>query len=120
MNDNFSARIRKALDYRKMTAAELSRQTGFSRSILSQYINNKANPKQDKVYKIAKALNVNLTWLLGYPGTEMLPEEKNEEDEKVHKITSKDIFTADGKKITGQEILDLINERIRQNKNKHK
>lgn len=121
MDDNFSARIRKALDYRRMTAAELSRQTGFSRSILSQYINNKANPKQDKVYKIAKALNVNATWLLGYPDTEMLPEENNQEEkEEVHKITSKDIFTADGKKITGQEILDLINERIRQNKNKHK
>lgn len=51
----------------------------------------------------------------------MLPEENSQEnDEEIHKITSKDIFTADGKKITGQEILDLINERIKQNKNKHK
>lgn len=121
MNDNFSARIKKALDYRKMNAAELSRKTGLSRGMLSQYMNNQVKPKQDKVYLIAKALNVNATWLLGYPDTEMLPEEKNQEEkEEVHKITSKDIFTADGKKITGQEILDLINERIRQNKNKHK
>lgn len=120
MNDNFSARIKKALDYRKMNAAELSRKTGLSRGMLSQYMSNQVKPKQDKVYLIAKALNINPTWLLGYPDTEMLPEEKKQEDEEVHKITSKDIFTADGKKITGQEILDLINERIRQNKEKHK
>ncbi|MCT7894492.1 helix-turn-helix transcriptional regulator [Lactobacillus gasseri] len=121
MNESFSARIKKALDYRKMTAAELSRQTQISTGMLSDYINGRINPKQDKIYLIAKALNVNATWLLGYPDTEMLPEENNQEEkEEVHKITSKDIFTADGKKITGQEILDLINERIRQNKNKHK
>ncbi len=120
MNESFASRLKTAISYRKTTAAEVSRQTGIPTSMLSDYINGKFKPKQDKTYKIAKALDVNPTWLLGYPDTEMLPEEKNEEDEKVHKITSKDIFTADGKKITGQEILDLINERIRQNRNKHK
>lgn len=118
---SFSERLREAMDYRAITAAELSRQTGIPRASFSRYLRGIYEPKQDSVQIIAKALNVNATWLLGYPDTEMLPEENNQEEkEEVHKITSKDIFTADGKKITGQEILDLINERIRQNKNKHK
>ena len=123
MSKSFAERLKKAMDYRNISAAQITKDTGISRGMMSDYIHGRVNPKQDKVLKIAKALRINPTWLLGYPNAEMLPiKERTKEDkeEEVHTITSNDIFSADGKKVTGQEILDLINERIRQNKNRKK
>lgn len=46
----------------------LSERTGIkiSKTDLSQYINNKSEPRQDKLYILAKALNVNEGWLMGF------------------------------------------------------
>lgn len=120
MKNDFSKKLSYALNYRDMKAITLSKKTGISSGMISDYIHGRVNPKQDKVYLIAKALKINPTWLLGYPDAEMIPEKEKSEEKEVHTITSKDIFSADGKRVTGQEILDLINERIRQNRNKKK
>lgn len=71
---NFSTRLRDALDMNRMTAAELSRRTGISEGSLSQYLKGTVNPKPDKVYAIAKELNVSSDWLLAYdePDEELL------------------------------------------------
>lgn len=59
-------RIADALEIRKMTAKDLADKTGISKASISQYMNGKVKPKADRIYLIAKALNVNEAWLLGY------------------------------------------------------
>lgn len=58
-------RLRQALDARHTTAAELSRATGISRGSLSQYINDKFEPKHDRIRVLADALRVSPLWLMG-------------------------------------------------------
>jgi repressor LexA len=50
--------IKKLMNERGMTQIELAKKTGITQSSLSDYINNKYKPKQDKLDKIAKALGV--------------------------------------------------------------
>lgn len=38
----------------------------LSKGLLSQYVNGSAAPGQDKLYILARALNVNEAWLMGY------------------------------------------------------
>ena len=38
----------------------------MNRSDISQYISGKATPKQNKLYILARALNVSEAWLMGY------------------------------------------------------
>lgn len=64
MENEFQYRLLKVLNERGMTASELSRLSGIGKSDLSNYLNGKYLPKQDKVYLIAKALNVDPGWLI--------------------------------------------------------
>lgn len=63
--DTFSNRLNMAMRIRNMKATELSSKTGIAKSSLSEYINGKYEAKQDGVYLLAKALNVNEAWLMG-------------------------------------------------------
>lgn len=62
----FAERLKTALDYKQMTKAELSRLTGISKSSLTRYAKGDWEGKQDAVYAIAQALNLNEAWLMGY------------------------------------------------------
>lgn len=62
----FSQRLKSALDMRQITKAELSRLTGISKSSLTRYVKGDWKGKQDAVYAIAQALDVNEAWLMGY------------------------------------------------------
>ena len=62
----FAERLKTALEIKDMTKAELSRLTGISRSSLTRYAKGDWEGKQDAVYAIAKALNLNEAWLMGY------------------------------------------------------
>lgn len=59
-------RIEQALSVRKMKQAELSKRANVPKSSLSLYIKEAYEPKQDKIYAMADALNVNHMWLMGY------------------------------------------------------
>lgn len=63
--DTFSNRLNTAMRIRNIKATELSIKTGIAKSSLSEYINGKYEAKQDGVYLLAKALNVNEAWLMG-------------------------------------------------------
>ena len=63
--DTFANRLNSAMKIRNIKATELSEKTGISKSSLSEYINGKYEAKQDGVYLLAKALNVNEAWLMG-------------------------------------------------------
>lgn len=73
----FASRLREALDMNHMTAAELSRKTGISEGMISQYLKGDYKAKQDKVYAISQALSVSPAWLMAFdePSPELLAEE---------------------------------------------
>ncbi|MBF0780294.1 MULTISPECIES: XRE family transcriptional regulator [unclassified Granulicatella] len=89
---NMGERIVYALKHKGITPAELSRRTKISKSSLSQYINNKVNPKQDNLYLIAKTLDINLLWLLGVENEPLTKTSNNTIDliiETAEQLTSK-------------------------------
>jgi transcriptional regulator with XRE-family HTH domain len=64
-----------------MKAVELSEKTGISKSSLSSYISNRWQPKQEALYKMAKALEVSEMWLAGYDVPKERPVEQIRADE---------------------------------------
>ena len=61
-----SIRISAALRDRGMRPSELCRLAGIPKSSLSLYMSGAYEPKQDKIYRMAVALNVSEAWLMGY------------------------------------------------------
>lgn len=51
-------KIKNLLKEKNISQSELSKLTGIRQSSISDYINNRYIPKQDKIYLIANALNV--------------------------------------------------------------
>ena len=62
---NTSDRLKEIMNERNMSQSELCRITGISKSTLSQWVSGTRTPKADGLYMLAKALNVNETWLMG-------------------------------------------------------
>lgn len=65
-NNALKDRLRLAMDLKDMRAIELSEKTRIPKSAISQYLSGYAKPKQDRIYLIAKALDINEVWLMGY------------------------------------------------------
>ena len=63
--DTFAQRLQEAMTLRQMKAVDLSLQSGVDESSISYYLKGKFKAKQDKLHSIAKALDVNETWLMG-------------------------------------------------------
>ena len=74
---SFATRLKEALDFNNMTAAELSRRTGISKGAISQYLKGTIYAKQDKIYAISQVLNVSPGWLMAFddPDSRLLAEE---------------------------------------------
>ena len=66
-------RIKKGMESRQMTAAELSRKSNIGRGSISKYLNGSVIPKQGAIKAIAKALGVSPIWLLGFDDEEEEP-----------------------------------------------
>ncbi|HEK7081054.1 TPA: helix-turn-helix domain-containing protein [Staphylococcus aureus] len=64
--NSFKGRLKQIMSERKISQSELSRRTGIGRNSISDYLNGKYEAKQDKVFELAKALNVNEAWLMGF------------------------------------------------------
>lgn len=65
MNE-FSKRLRTAMTLRNMQQVDLVEKTKLGKSAISQYVSGKYEPKQKAIYLIAKALDVNEAWLMGF------------------------------------------------------
>ena len=52
--------IKKSVPFQKLLHIKLGK------SALSQYVNGKQSPDQDKIYLLSKTLNVNEAWLMGF------------------------------------------------------
>ena len=61
----FADRLRQILEERNMTAAELSKRTGISKSSISHYLKGDWKGKQDVIYKIAKETDCDESWIMG-------------------------------------------------------
>ena len=112
--ENCAERIRKGLSIKNMKASELCEKTGIPKSAMSQYINGKFEPKQDRLYLIAKALEVSEPWLMGFdvPMNSSPAPTSDKEDSKIDVMIStesKDLSDKDK-----QEILHLIQYKKRQ------
>ena len=72
---DFGIRLRQAMEAKNISAAELSRKSGVGKNMISYYLNGKCLAKQDKVYALAMALNVQPGWLMtGVEQTVTIPD----------------------------------------------
>jgi transcriptional regulator with XRE-family HTH domain len=75
---SISARLSEALKLSGKKQADLMRETGLDRAAISSYLSGKYEPKQKAIYLMARALNVNEAWLMGYE----VPKERTAEHKK--------------------------------------
>ena len=96
--ESCAKRIRKALSIRNMTQSELCRRTKIATSAMSEYIKGLYDPKQDKIYIMAQALDVDPVWLMGF-------------DVPMEKEDKKSSHNEDGSLTEGEKVLlDLFRQ----------
>ena len=59
-------RLREALEHKGMKPAELADITGIPKSMVSYYLSGKSVPRADRIYEIAKVLDVSEAWIMGF------------------------------------------------------
>lgn len=64
--ESCARRISKALELKGMKQTELCKLAKIPKSSLSIYISGAYEPKQDRLYDMAKVLDVDPVWLMGY------------------------------------------------------
>ena len=64
--DTFAHRLKYAIKIRDVRPVDISKVTGISKTNLSCYMSGKYEAKQDGVEILAKVLDVNPVWLMGY------------------------------------------------------
>ena len=90
-----SVRIRKALSIRNMTQSDLCERAKISKSSLSEYLSGKYEPKQDKIFMLSQALNVDPVWLMGFD----VPMEKTDAPENKKIISPSDLPITEGERL---------------------
>lgn len=103
--NSFKERLREAIIAKNMSQSELSRLTGIGRNSICDYLKGKYEAKQDKIYIIAKVLNVSEAWLLGYDVSSERPT-----DEERHLNQNEQIIAAHIKDdVTDEEMKEIVN-----------
>lgn len=62
---NFAQRLRDAMQTAGMKAIDLHERTGIGKATISEYLSGSYEPKQKNVYKLAEALHVAPSYLMG-------------------------------------------------------
>ena len=102
---NFTNRLNHAMTIRNMKAIDLSKKTGLSKPRISQYINGTYDAKQDALFKLSTALDVNVAWLMGHD----VPMENNYEETPTNEnLTNKTELLKQIQKTYGKNTVDLI------------
>lgn len=63
---NFKNRLIEEMKEQNIKQVDLCKMTGISKSLMSKYINGVSDANNKNTALIAKALNVNVAWLVGY------------------------------------------------------
>lgn len=66
MKESFPKRFRQVIEQQNITQTELSKKTGITQSSISDWLNGKYSPKQDKIDILSRALNVSPAYLMGW------------------------------------------------------
>ena len=61
---SFPERLREAMERKNISASELSRRSGVAKNLISYYLHGRCLAKQDKVFLLARALDVDPGWLM--------------------------------------------------------
>lgn len=85
-NKHTAKRLQKALSDMNMKPQELAEKSGVSKSSISQYINGSHVPSNISSGKMAKVLNVNPLWLMGFD----VP--KTSDDENFYSLQNNDLI----------------------------
>lgn len=96
------SRIQDAMNLRNMKAVDICEKTKIPKSSMSMYLSGRVEPKSDRLYKIAKCLDVSESWLLGYDvPMERTQKQKNNDaiSDIVVKLRTDDKFLSAVKKI---------------------
>lgn len=76
-------RIAKALAARNMKQSDLCKLANIPKSSLSLYLSGAYEPKQNRIYDMARVLNVSESWLIGYDIAMEREQEKSPEDSQL-------------------------------------
>lgn len=90
MTENYEKRnrIREALAIRNMKQVELAEKTGIVKGTINNWLNQRYQPKQKALIKLAQALDVSEMWLAGYDVPMERPIEQKKSDELAQLIHS--------------------------------
>lgn len=66
MTESICERILEVMDLRNLKQKDIVEKTGIDKGQLSSYLSGKYKPKLSNINLIAKALDVNEAWLMGY------------------------------------------------------
>ena len=82
---SFQERLRIAMSDNNLRPIDLANKTGIPKSMVSNYLSGRYVPKADRVYMLARALDVNEAWLLGYdvPRSRSEDQKKNDDFDQV-------------------------------------
>ena len=89
MKKSISSRLKEIMRDRNLKQVDILNKTlpfqtkynvRLAKNDLSQYVNGKVEPNQERVYILAKALNVSEAWLLGYDVPKQRVNKSNNED----------------------------------------
>ncbi len=65
LTETFAKRLSYMLEVRNMKPMDLCELTGVSKSAISSYLSGRFKPKQQRLYKLSKALNCDPAFLMG-------------------------------------------------------
>lgn len=69
MKKEFSELLKSAMEYANMNQQDLIDKTGITSGAISSYLSGRYEPKQNNIFKLAKALGVSEAYLLGLSNT---------------------------------------------------
>ena len=99
----FAKRFEEALKIRNMKQTDIVNLTGIGKSSICTYLTGEYEPKQKNTYKIAKALNVSETWLMGYD----VPMEKENSNDPLKDVRMASYNGVDVEGLSDKEIEEI-------------
>lgn len=83
----FSSRLNEAILSSRLQQIEVANLSGISKSLLNKYLKGKSEAGNDKLYKLANALNVSPVWLMGYDVSMETEQEEIPDIYPIEKVT---------------------------------
>lgn len=102
MESTFKERLKKGMEIRGITAAELARKADLSKAQISQYTRGVYEAKQNALGSLARALDVSEAWLMGYD----VPMARNVDEKNEDEILAFALWGNDPN-ITAEDIADV-------------